>query len=51
LSGLQHSLIAGAIRQNSDNPTDPATVSQSAVQAKGLQTYADALNFMHPDAP
>jgi len=51
LNGLQHSLIAGAIRQNSDNPTDPATVTQSAIQAKGLQTYQDALNFMHPDAP
>ena len=51
LSGLQHSLIAGAIRQNSDNPTDLATITQSAVQAKGLQTYEDALNFMHPDAP
>ena len=39
LNGLQHSLIAGAIRQNSDNPTDPATVTQSTVQAKSLQTY------------
>ena len=51
LNGVQHSLIAGAIRQNSDNPTDPATVTQSTFQAKGLQTYEDALNFMHPDAP
>jgi len=51
LNGLQHSLIAGAIRQNSDNPTDPATVTQSAIKAKSLQTYGDALNFMHPDAP
>src|SRR5208283_1268807 len=51
LNGLQKSLIAGAIRQNSDNPTDPATVTQSTVQAKSLQTYSDALNFLHPDAP
>jgi phospholipase C len=51
LSQLQQSLIAAAIRQNSDNPTDPATVTQSTVQAKSLQTYKDALNFMHPDAP
>ena len=51
LNGLQHSLIAGAIRQNSDNPTDPTTVTQSTVQAKSLKTYSDALNFLHPDAP
>jgi phospholipase C len=50
LNGLQQSLIAATIRQNSDNPTDPAMVTQSTVQAKGLQTYQDALNFMHPNA-
>ncbi len=49
LSQLQQSLIAAAIRQNSENPTDPTTVTQSTVQAKSLQTYKDALDFMHPD--
>jgi hypothetical protein len=51
LSGLQQSLIAGAIRQNSANPHDPATVSNSTQQAKSLKTYEDAIKFMHPDAP
>jgi hypothetical protein len=37
--------------QNSDNPPDPATVTQSTVQARSLQTYGDALNFIQPDAP
>jgi hypothetical protein len=51
LNGLQQSLIAGAIRQNSDNPSDPILITQSAAQAKGLRTYEDALNCLHPDAP
>jgi phospholipase C len=51
LNGVQKSLIAAAIRQNSNHPTDPATVAQSTIQAKALQTYGDALKFLHPDAP
>ncbi len=51
LNGLQQSLLASAVRQNSDNPTDPATMSQSTAQAKSLKTYRDAIQFMHPDAP
>jgi phospholipase C len=51
LSQLQQSLIAGAIRQNSDDPHDPATVAQSTAKAKSLKTYADAIQFMHPDLP
>jgi len=51
LNGLQKSLIASAIRQNSDNPTDPVTVANSTAQANALQTYEHAINFMHPDAP
>ncbi len=50
LSQLQTSLLAAAVRQNSDNPADAATQAQ-LTQVKGLVTYADALNFMHPDAP
>jgi len=50
LSPLQAGLVAAAVRQNSDNPGDAATLAQIA-QAKGLKTYAEALNFMHPDAP
>jgi len=51
LNGVQKSLIAAAIRQNSNNPTSTATVQQSAAQAKNLQTYEHAINFLHPDAP
>ena len=51
LSGLQQSLIAAAVRRNSATPTDPTVVAQSTQQAKSLKTYADAINFMHPDAP
>jgi hypothetical protein len=51
LNGLQKSLIAGAVRQNSANPTDPATIAQSTAQANALQTYEHAIKFMHPDAP
>lgn len=51
LSQLQQSLIAAAVRQNSATPTDPTVVSQSTQQAKSLKTYADAIKFMHPNAP
>lgn len=51
LNDVQKSLIAIAIRQNSDNPTDPATVAKGATQAKKLSTYQDALNCLHPKAP
>jgi phospholipase C len=51
LNDVQKSLIATAIRQNSDDPTDPATAADAAKQAKGLQTYEHALLFLHPDAP
>ena len=51
LNGVQKSLIAAAIRQNSDDPTDPATVALSTAQAKTLQTYEHAIKFLHPDAP
>jgi phospholipase C len=51
LNSLQHSLIAAAARQHTATPTDQATVMQSAVRAKSLQTYEAALNFLHPDAP
>jgi phospholipase C len=51
LSPLQQSLIAGAIRKKSANPHDPATVLNATAQAKSLKTYADAIKFMHPDAP
>ena len=50
LSQLQTSLLAAAVRQNSDDPTDATTLAQLE-QVKTLTTYADALNFMHPDAP
>jgi hypothetical protein len=49
LNGLQHILIAGANRQNSDNRTGPATVTQSTVQANYLQTNGEPLSFMRPD--
>jgi phospholipase C len=49
LNSLQHSLIAAAIR--TAGPTDQATVARSTTRAKSLRTYADALNFIHPDAP
>lgn len=48
LNDVQKSLIATAIRQNSDNPTDPVTVSNAAQTAKSLQTYQHALNFLKP---
>ena len=51
LNGLQQSLIAAAARQNSATPTDPTVAAQATLQAKSLKTYADAINFMHPDAP
>jgi phospholipase C len=46
LSGLQKSLIAGAIRRNSKNPTDPETIARSTAQANALQTYAHALKYL-----
>ncbi len=51
LNDVQKSLIATAIRQNSDNPTDPATGANAAQTAKSLQTYQHALDFLHPTAP
>jgi phospholipase C len=51
LNDVQKSLIATAIRQNADNPNDPATVASAAQTAKSLQTYEHALIFFHPDAP
>lgn len=51
LNDVQKSLIATAIRQNADNPNDPATVISAAQTAKSLQTYEHALIFFHPDAP
>lgn len=44
LSGVQKSLIAGAIRQNTDMSDEDA-----AAKAKSLTTYADALQYLHPD--
>ncbi len=51
LNSLQMSLIAAAARQHTATPTDQGTVMRSTAQAKSLRTYADALNFLHPDAP
>ncbi len=51
LNSLQHSLIAAAARQNSTISPAPITVAQAAARAKSLNTYAEALNFLHPDAP
>lgn len=51
LNDVQKSLVATAIRQNADDPTDPVTVAAAAQQAKTLGTYEGALNFLHPDAP
>jgi hypothetical protein len=51
LSELQKSLLATAVRKNSDNPTDPGTIAASTQQANALNTYADAINFMHPGLP
>ena len=51
LNDVQKSLIATAIRNNSDNPTDPATVAGAAGQAKSMQTYEHALNYLRPAAP
>jgi hypothetical protein len=46
LNGLQHSLIAAAIKQNSDQPVDDQT---AANQARSLKTYGDAFSLFHPD--
>jgi phospholipase C len=46
LNSVQKSLLAGAKAQNTDTP--PAIAAQ---QAQALQTYGDAINFLHPDAP
>ena len=46
LSDVQRSLLAGAKVQNTN--TTPAVAAQ---QARALQTYGDAINFLHPDAP
>ena len=51
LNDVQKSLIAIAIRQNDDHPTNPAVVAAAARQAKLLKTYAGAMNCLHPDAP
>jgi phospholipase C len=51
LNGLQKSLIAAAVRQKSGTPNDPDVAAQATQQAKALKTYADAIKFMHPDAP
>jgi phospholipase C len=51
LNDVQRSLLATALRQNSSNPEDPATVASTAETAKSLQTYEHALNLLHPDAP
>lgn len=51
LSGVQQSLIASAIRQNADQPTDPKVGADATAKAKKLKTYKDALLFLHPDAP
>ena len=51
LNDVQKSLIATTIRNNSDNPTDPATVAAAASQARSLQTYEHALNFLRSNAP
>jgi len=48
---LQKSLIAGAIRRNSKNPTDPETITRSTAQANALQTYAHALKYLQSNAP
>lgn len=48
LNSVQKSLIATAIRQNSDTPTDAATGAAAAQQAKSLQTYQHAINLLHP---
>jgi len=50
LSGMQQSLIAGAIRQNNDSPTDSQVGAAATAQARTLTTYQDAINFLHPEA-
>jgi len=49
LSGVQHSLLASAIKQTQDDPTAPQTGTAAVAQARTLNTYQDAIEFMHPN--
>jgi hypothetical protein len=51
LNDVQKSLIATAARMSRPGVPLPSAAQADAAHAKSLRTYAEAIRFLHPDAP